>query len=332
MSRLVFLLFIVLIYSCGSKTNQLSYYEDSGEVFHTYYHIKYEYERPLTNEILQELDKFNASLNPFYENSIIAKVNRNEEVELDSFFTEVFLRSMEISEKTDGMFDITCAPFVNLWGFGFQNMPHVSSISIDSIKHFVGYQKVRLINNRIVKEDARLILNTSAIAKGYSCDVVCSLLNRFGVKNYMCEIGGEVRAKGVNKAGECWKIGINKPIDDSTGFTSDIQTVIQICDKSIATSGNYRNYYIKEGKKYAHTINPKTGYPSEEDVLSATVLADDCMTADAYATAFMALGMKKAKALADQIENLHYYFIYTEENGNISVSCSEGFEDFFLKK
>lgn len=323
------LLSLMLSCTSGSKRNYL-YYQDQGEIFATGYHIKYAYNRSLKEEIVAELNRFDMSLNPFKENSVITKVNRNEPVELDSFFLEVFRRSEEISRATDGKFDITVSPFINAWGFGFQNMDNVTPETIDSLKDFVGYEKISVdAAGNIVKTDPRVQINTSAIAKGYACDVVANLLKSYGIENYMVEIGGEITAKGVNDKGECWRIGIDKPIDDATGMLHDLQTVLSLCNKSMATSGNYRNYYIKEGKKYAHTIDPLTGYPSQRDILGATVIADDCMTADAYATAFMVMGLERSIEKARELSGLYYYFIYEKPDGSFGIKYSEGFEQFF---
>lgn len=306
-------------------TKQKQYFEESGSVFHTIYHIKYEGSEILTEKIDAEFQKFNLSLNPFNPNSIISKVNRNEPVEVDDWFIEVFNRAKEVSDHSEGIFDITCAPLVNLWGFGFSKMDSVTPQMIDSIKQFVGYQKIRLDGRKVVKDDSRILLNCSAIAKGYASDVIARLLEREGIENYMVEIGGEVTMKGVNQNGKCWRIGINKPEDDSTGVKNDIEEVVQLCKKGgVATSGNYRNYYVKDGKKYAHTIDPRTGYPSEQSILSATIVAEDCITADAYATAFMAMGLEKAREAAKNIPGIEYYVIYSDENGKHQIEYSTG--------
>lgn len=315
-------LWILMFTAC---TKQKQYFEESGSVFHTIYHIKYEGSEILTEKIDAEFQMFNLSLNPFNPNSIISKVNRNESVEVDDWFIEVFNRAKEVSDHSEGIFDITCAPLVNLWGFGFSKMDSVTPQMIDSIKQFVGYQKVRLDGRKVVKDDSRILLNCSAIAKGYASDVIARLLEREGVKNYMVEIGGEVTMKGVNQNGKCWRIGINKPEDDSTGIKNDIEEVVQLCKKGgVATSGNYRNYYVKDGKKYAHTIDPRTGYPSEQSILSATIVAEDCITADAYATAFMAMGLEKAREAAKNIPGIEYYVIYSDENGKHQIEYSTG--------
>lgn len=309
-----------------------TYHQEYGEIFHTSFHVKYAYDRSLYNEIMTELDKFDQSLNPFKENSLITKINRNEPVEPDSFFVAVFNKAMEVSRITDGKFDITIAPFVNAWGFGFKNMDNVTPQLIDSLKQFVGYEKIKIENGKIVKTDPRVQLNASAIAKGYACDVIANLLKRYGVENYMIEIGGEIAMQGKNDKGECWRIGIDKPVDDSAGMIHELQTILSLCDKCVATSGNYRNYYVKNGKKYAHTIDPQTGYPSDQNILSATVIADDCMTADAYATAFMASGVEKSKTFAKRVPGLFYYFIYTQPDGTMATTYSEGFEQFFADR
>lgn len=314
-------------------TKQKQYYAESGSVFHTIYEIKYEAPQLLTEKIDAELQKFNLSLNPFNPNSVIAKVNKNEPVEVDEWFKEVFNKSQEVSKNSDGVFDITCAPLINVWGFGFSKKDSVTPAMIDSLKTFVGYQKVRLEGNTVVKDDPRLLLNCSAIAKGYSCDIVARLLEREGVENYMINIGGEIMMKGVNQNGNCWRTGINIPEDDTTGVKNQFDEVVELCKKGgIATSGNYRNFYVKDGKKYAHTIDPRTGYPAEQSILSATIVANDCMAADAYATAFMAMGLEKARQMAESLPEIEYYVIYADENGQHQIEYSKGMLQYLPKR
>ena len=331
--QFIWILFATLLLACNSSENKKSdyvFYEESGEIFYTSYHIKYEYNRSVKEEILDALEKFDQSLNPFREGSIITNVNNNVPVKLDTLFVKVFEKSMEVSRKTNGKFDITASPFINAWGFGFKDMENVTPEKIDSMKPFVGYQKIRIENGMIIKTDPRMQINTSAISKGYSCDVVANLLQKLGIKNYMVEIGGEIAMQGTNLKGDCWRIGIDKPMDDSTAMDRQLQTILSICDKAVATSGNYRNYYVKDGVKYAHTIDPQTGYPSEQDILGATVIADDCMTADAYATAFMAMGVEKSVEVAKTIPGLYYYFIYVKPNGEVASLFSNGFSQFLV--
>ncbi|MDR2086326.1 MAG: FAD:protein FMN transferase [Dysgonamonadaceae bacterium] len=302
----------LLFVSCQKKEN---YYLTQGEIFHTSFHIKYQYQRELGKEIQALLDSFDLSLNPFNKNSIIYKVNNNEAVEVDDRFITVFNKACEISEITGGVYDITCAPLINLWGFGYEKIDQVNQNVIDSLKQFVGYTKVRLEGRKVVKDDLRLQLNASSIAKGFACDVIAQLFDSYNISNYMIEIGGEIHAKGFNPNHEHWRIEIVKPLDDHSGAVGETQEIIRLNNVSLATSGNYRNYYIKDGKKYAHTINPLTGYPAEETILSATVIYPDCMTADAFATAFMALGLEKACAIAAQFPEMEYLFVYADENG-----------------
>ncbi|MDR2148422.1 MAG: FAD:protein FMN transferase, partial [Tannerella sp.] len=310
-------------------------YEESGNIFGTTYHIKYKSSQILTPKIDAELQKFDLSLNPFNPNSIVAKVNRNEDVEVDDRFIAVFNKAIEVSEKSDGFFDVTVAPLVNLWGFGFEKSDIISQQIIDSLKTFVGYDKIRLENKKIVKDDLRMKLNFSAIAKGYACDVIAALLEKEGSENYLVNIGREIVTKGKNPSGICWNIGINKPEDENAGMIDEImEETMMFCDKrGIATSGNYRNYYIRDGKKYAHTINPKTGYPSEENILSATIIADDCMTADAYATAFMAMGVESACQMAENISEIEYYLICSDENNphKFKIIYSAGMKSMLKK-
>lgn len=324
------LLFFMLLLFVSCKEKQATYVEDRGEVFHTTYSIKYKYTHSLKPEIEAELAKFDDSLNPFKPTSIISKVNNNEEVVLDSFFINVFNRSQEVSGVSDGLFDITVSPLINAWGFGFKNIDNVTAEMVDSLRAIVGYDKIQVENGRVIKSDPRVQINTSAIAKGYSTDVIADLLESYGVTDYMIEIGGEVTAKGVNDKGECWHIGIDKPIDDKAPVHRELQTIIKLCDKSMATSGNYRNFYVKDGKRYAHTINPKTGYPAESNILSATVIADDCMTADAYATVFMLADTATIRSIALQ-EKLSYLLILDSEDNRSVIVKSTGFDKYQVK-
>lgn len=306
---------------CCFSAEESQYQHTQGSIFKTGANFKYKYKEALDKEIFARLDSFDLSLNPFNKQSIIYKVNNNIPVEVDDWFITVFERAQLVARLTGGIYDITAAPLINLWGFGYEKRSEATQEVIDSIRQFVGYNKVHLEGRKVVKDDPRLQLNASSLAKGYAVDVIAELLEMKGIEDYMVEIGGEVRVKGKNPKGNDWKIGITKPIDDNTGKDQGNQHLIELHGGAMATSGNSRNYYIKDGKKYAHTINPLTGYPVESDILSATVLFPDCITADAFATAFMAMGMKEAVALAKNIKYLSYLFIYKDEEGKFrSVS------------
>jgi thiamine biosynthesis lipoprotein len=315
-----------LIIRQQQKENAVPYRSNTGMIFGTIYHITYQNEQDLQKEIEQELMKVDASLSPFNAHSVITHINNNEAVELDSMFVEVFRTAMQVSEETNGAFDITVAPLVNAWGFGFKNDSLMTREKIDSIRKFVGYKKVSLAEGKVVKQDDRTMLDCSAIAKGYGCDVAARLLERKGINNYMVEIGGEIVVKGKNSQRTAWNIGVNKPVDDSLSTDGEIQTILQLSDIAMATSGNYRNFYYKEGKKYAHTIDPKTGYPVQHSILSATVLAGTCVVADAYATSFMVMGLERAKQVLKAHPELLAYFIYADEKGTNRVYYSPELE------
>jgi thiamine biosynthesis lipoprotein len=324
-----------IIILCVIFSSCKKYYKTSGEVFKTSFQVQYKYKQELSDEIQVCFDKFNLSLNPFNKQSIIYKVNNNEPVELDDWFITVFNRAGDVYKLSGGTYDITCAPLINLWGFGFSKIDHANQSAIDSLKpvidslkQFVGYKKIRIEGRKIVKDDPRIQLNASSIAKGYACDVIAQLLESHGITDYMVEIGGEIHAKGKNTHGECWKIEIRKPFDETSVQKTEMKEVVELCNQSIATSGNYINYYIKDGKKIAHTINPLTGYPAESNILSASVFYSDCMTADAFATAFMTMDMENACKVGNMIPGLDYLFIYSDENGVLKERYSSGLDQY----
>ena len=326
---------LVALAMCRTKdaeSHELSYHKLEGTVFHTIYHITYQGERDYHDDIKRLFKEFDGSLSMFNDTSIITRMNNcDTSVVANRYFRQVFTKAMEVSEATDGAFDITVAPLVNLWGFGFKNSDNVSQAAIDSILQFVGYKTVHLDDEgRLHKDDPRTIMDASSIAKGYMSDVVADFLREQGVENYMVEIGGEVALNGVNPKGSRWSIGINKPTDDSTQVNSELQDILYMSEGGVATSGNYRNFYNKDGKKYAHTIDPHTGYPIQQDILSSTVIARDCMTADAYATAFMVLGKEKAMEVLAKDTTLMAYFIVdapdADGNGGYEIVYSPALE------
>lgn len=318
-----------LVLSC---TSPKSYVRNEGFVFGTTYHLIYESDSDLHTQIMGEIAKVDWSLSTYKDTSVISRVNKNDQsVVLDPHFLTVYQKALEVTTVTEGAFDMTVAPLVNAWGFGFTNKDSMTQQKVDSILEFVGMGKVTLANGAIVKSDPRLMLDASAIAKGYGVDVAALYLESMGVTNYMVEIGGELRVKGLNDKGLPWSVGIDKPIDDPTVSDRQLQEVLALDNHSLATSGNYRNFYYQGNQKYAHTINPKTGYPVQTSVLSASVIAPDCMTADAYATAFMVLGLEKSLAIANADPTLEAYFIYSDEGGQLKEACTNGFERLIKK-
>lgn len=313
------------------QQHNMPYVHNEGKIFGTTYHITYQSYQDLQPEIEKALKDVDNSLSPFNKTSIITKVNENTPVTVNKMFIDVFRLAEKISKETDGAFDITVAPLVNAWGFGFEEGNDPDKKTIDSLLTLVGFDKVSLTTTgEVKKRDPRIKLDCSAIAKGYGCDVVASVLQQHDVTNYMVEIGGEVVTKGINENRVPWRIGVNKPTDDPMQESQELVTVLNVTDKSMATSGNYRNFYYKEGKKYAHTIDPKSGTPVQHSLLSATVLARNCATADAYATSFMVMGMEKAKQVLEKHPELMAYFIYSGADGSYQVWYSPSLRDKIL--
>lgn len=309
------------------QQQSLPYQQSSDFIFGTAYKIVYQHDKDLSKEIREELMKVDYSLSPFNEKSVITAVNQNRDVVLDTLFLDVFTKSMEISRETDGAFDITVAPLVNAWGFGFKNETRPTPRQVDSLLQIVGYKKVRLEDNKIIKQDRRMMLDCSAIAKGYGVDVVARYLRSLGIRNFMVEIGGEVVTSGVNPQRLPWRVGVVKPSEDSLNVNNELQTILNVTDKAMATSGNYRNFYYKNGKRFAHTIDPKTGSPVQHSLLSATVLADECAVADAYATSFMVMGLERAKKLLERHPELMVYLIYDDGKDGLAVWFSPSLQD-----
>ena len=305
---------------------------NEGMVFGTIYKITYQHNDDLQNDIKAAMMEVDNSLSPYNPSSIITRINHNEDTVLNEHFVHVFNLAQQISSETEGAFDITVAPLVNAWGFGFKHSIDIEPSVIDSLRQFVGYQKIKLEDGKIIKEDERTMLDCSAIAKGYGVDRVARLLDQKGVKNYMVDIGGEVVLKGKNPRMKNWRIGINKPVEDSLSVNQELQTILEVSDVGMATSGNYRKFYYKDGKRYAHTIDPRIGTPVQHNILSATVIAKDCTSADAYATAFMVMGLEKAKAFCEAHPELHAYFICDGEGESYEIYATPGMEKFIVKR
>lgn len=332
---LALLLIIGTIYIARQEHSK-TYRHAEGSIFGTIYHITYEADRDLQPDMVEALMRVDNSLSMFNDSSVISRINRGEDVDLSKqrMFVEVFQLAQTISKETNGAFDITVAPLVNAWGFGFKNDTKPSPAAIDSLRQFIGYQNVNIVNHQVQKTDPRTMLDCSAIAKGYGTDVVARLLRSKDVNNFMIEIGGEVVVAGKNDRGGPWRIGVTKPTEDPENQNNELQAVLSLpyhnststskhTLSALATSGNYRNFYYKDGKRYAHTIDPRTGYPVQHNILSATVIAPNCATADAYATSFMVLGLDSAKQVLVHHPELLAYLIYTDEKGQYATWQSE---------
>ena len=323
--KIAFLLFLIIgtFFILRNRTPEV-YTTNSGYIFGTQYNIKYKSVEDLHKEVKATLLQVDNSLSMFNKNSIISAFNNNRDTTANEMFTEVFNLALEISAKTGGAFDITVAPLVNAWGFGFKEGELPDSATVEELRSKVGYTTVALVDGKLVKQNPGTMLDCSAIAKGYGCDMVARMFDRRNITDYMIEIGGEVVTKGKNDRGTEWNISISKPTENTTGSHNAHQRIVAISGKAMATSGNYRNFRIENGKKYAHTIDPRTGYPVQHSLLSATVIAENCAKADAYATSFMVMGLEKA---IDQCkkDSIEAFFIYCSTDGALQTYATEGF-------
>lgn len=321
------LMLLILLSGCNKK----SYFKNEGFVFGTTYHIVYENNQDVHELIRTRFKEYDGSMSTYNKSSLISRVNRNETDQADSLLTNVITKAFELNRLSDGGFDITIAPLANAWGFGFSKADSVTQTLIDSLLIFTGMDKIRLDGNRVVKNDSRIMLETSALAEGYGVDVIGVLLEGMGITNYMVEVGGEVRLRGKNPKGAKWSIGIDKPIDDSDAESRELQEILLLTDRAVSTSGSYRKFFMKEGKRYSHTINPKTGYPVFHNLLSTTVVAHDCISTDGLATCFMVLGLDKALPLAESLPDVEAYFIYADSLGNLQTAMTSGFDKLIKK-
>jgi FAD:protein FMN transferase len=321
-----FLFISAMVSAClFTSCNRGEYYYVEGLAQGTSYHITYKGTKNYTHEIDSILKAFDKSLSDWDSTSIIHRINHNDTtVVADSLFTLVFNKALQVNHDSNGAFDITVGPLVKAWGFYKKNKSRPDSATIKNLLQNVGMEKVRLEHGKVIKQRPGIILDVNAIAQGFSVDVVTNWLERRDVKNYIVEIGGELKAKGKNREGNTWRVGIDKPIDGNQDAGSNLQTIVQLNDKAMATSGNYRKYVVENGVKYAHHLNPKTGYPSKNTLLSVSIIADQCMTADASATACIVSGLEKAKAYLQAHPTLEAYLIYSDTKGNFQVYITEG--------
>ena len=326
-------LLAIIAIACTNNTKpQVQYIYNEGEIFGTFYHIQYQYSQDIQDSIQHTLDKVDLSLSTYKTQSTLSQINQNKTVKLDSDFIKVFKRGQEISKQTNGAFDMTVAALVNVWGFGFKDSAFPDSTQIDSLMQYVGYQTIKLKNGQVIKTYKNTMIDASAIAKGYGVDAVAELFEGLGIKNYLIEIGGEIRLKGQSSKSKKWTIGIDKPIDDKFNEASEVQEIIALSQGAIATSGDYRQFYYKNGRKYSHTINPKTGYPVNHNVLSTSVYTNDCASADAYATSFMVMPLDSTKAFAKKHPELGVYIIYASDSTHNAVWMNKKFKTIILKK
>lgn len=328
---LLSLAFLLPLFACiqnnTATTAKLEKYIINGEAQGTYYVITYydSLNRKLDFSIDSLLHVFDRSASNYLDSSIISKVNNNIPVQLDPVFIGNFELAENVSKMTNGAFDITVRPLVELWGFGKKSVGDVTDNQVDSVMQFIGFNKVRLVNGMIEKEDPRLQLDFNAIAQGYSVDVVSNFLKSKGIMNHLIDIGGEIFASGTKPDTVLWQVGVERP-KDNEAYGEALTAIINLENKGLATSGNYRKFYEKDGVKYAHTINPKTGYPVQSTLLSATVIADNAAFADAMATAFMVIGLDSAKVILSAHPEVDAFLIYSDMNGNYQFYHTSGLD------
>ena len=299
-----------------------------GEAQGTYYAVTYFAMDTLVtqNQIDSLLVDFDLSASTWVGGSIISRINNNDpDIKPDKYFTDIFKQAQRVSEMTNGAFDITVGPLVNAWGFGFKNRMDIDQHIIDSLLPFVNYKAVRIIEGEVIKENPNINIDYNAIAQGYSVDLLGGFLEKNGIENYLVDVGGEVLAKGVKPDDNHWVVGIERPSEEIDSERK-LKATLKISNKAIATSGNYRKFYEVDGVRYSHTINPKTGYPVKHSLLSATVMADSAAIADAFATAFMVMGLQKAKLFLESHPGMEAYFIYSGANGQLETYSTGGLQ------
>ncbi len=299
----------------------------------TSYHITYfdSKNRDLQPEIEKILTDFDKSVSTYVPTSIISRVNANDKkVKVDKYFIACFNKAKEVWKNTNGAFDPTVYPLVNAWGFGPGKKQKIEKTKIDSILKFVGFNLIELKGNKVIKKDPRVSLDFNAFAQGYSVDVVSEFLSTMGITSYIVEIGGEVFAKGKKPNGDNWKIGIEKPIDNKESENA-FKALVKLENLAIATSGNYRRFILEDGVKYHHHIDPKTGYPTKNNLLSASVFATECISSDANATGILVMGLDKAKEFLIAHPELQAYLIYSDDKGNYQVYETQGLKSILTE-
>ena len=317
MKKIVVLVLLIFLVSIPIYS-QLVPISFEGEAQGTTYHITYiDFKnRNLQPQVVKILRDFDLSVSTYIPNSIISKINSNKKnIKVDFYFKACFNKAKEVWKNTDGAFDPTVYPIVNSWGFGPGKKQKIEKQKIDSMLQFVGFDLIELKGNKIIKKDSRVALDFNAFAQGYSVDVVSTFLKSKGITSFVVEIGGEVYASGSNINGESWTVGIEKPIDNKID-TNPLKAIVKLENLAVATSGNYRRFVVEDGIKYAHHIDPKTGYPTKNNLLSASIFSKECITSDAYATGVLVMGIEKAKVFLELHPELQAYLIYSDDSGN----------------
>lgn len=337
----LFILAAAIIMACAGCTPDKRYYTIDGTTQGTTFHIVFQPQissdssfaavRDSVNAILERID---FSVSGYNKESVLTAFNEEGNPHVDKIFLDNFLASVRMTEESLGMFDASAAPLFDLWGFGFRTGTEVTQAMIDSVLQFVGMDHFHVDSLKagdgsdsilIQRDDPRCRLNFNAIAQGYTSDLIAAKFSEMGMENFLVEVGGEVYARGVNPKGKFWNVGIDRPVDGNNSPGKDIQAVVHIQNQGLVTSGDYRKFYIKDGKKISHSINPKTGYPVEHNLLSATVVAPDATIADGYATYLMVLGFDKAREVVESNEKIEALLIFSDGD-SLKVWMSEGMD------
>ncbi|GAA4315590.1 FAD:protein FMN transferase [Pontixanthobacter gangjinensis] len=332
----ILFLALVSLISCADKS-EIDGHQYTGEALGTTYMVKYFSDRDLKFERSLDsiLEVINSSMSTYRTGSDISKINRGDTtVKVDKHFKKVFAGSSKIYQESNGYFDPTVGVLVNAYGFGPDKpLKEIDSSKLDSLRNLVGFDKINITEKgRLQKEHPNVYLDFNAIAKGYTIDVIAEYLEANKVNNYLIELGGELRAKGKNLESEAdWVVGIDDP-DQQEGERS-LKAKVKLKNAAMATSGNYRKYRMDSvtGQKYVHTINPMNGKAERSNLLSASVITDNCMMADGYATAFMALGLERTKKLVEELDNVEVYILYSTPEGNMGEFVSPGFRKNLLE-
>ena len=321
----------LLIWGWDDKP-ETRYFHNEGKVFGTYYNIRYSATEDLQDSIKAALQAFDNSLSLFNPHSVLNAVNANRDTTTDATFEAMWSEAGRVHALSNGAFDITVAPLVKAFGFGRKSDRYamISSQTIDSLREFVGLEKVQLVDHRVIKSDPRVQLDGGAVAKGQACDMIAAMLARQGCENRLVDIGGEVVCHGLNAKGEPWHVGITKPKLNNEGAQEELQEILAVTDICMATSGNYRNYYYEGDERRSHTIDPRTGWPVQHSVLSATVVSSNCMRADALATACMVLGEEDALAMIARAGDAACYLLVAKNDSLVTV-CSPNWAETLEK-
>ncbi|MEX2349633.1 MAG: FAD:protein FMN transferase [Flavobacteriaceae bacterium] len=334
MKKILIVLVTLLFISCQNKEVDKLLIKNTGDAFGTTYNIQYESKKDFHDEFNRVFERVNQSMSTYMPKSNISRINKGDTtIVVDEMFKEVFLTSKDIWAKTKGAFDPTVGPLVNAYGFGpTKKLKNIDSTTVDSLMNFVGMEKVEITSNdKIRKQYPEVYLDFNAIAKGYTLDLLAQMLDEKGISNFLIELGGEVVAEGINpEKQEPWTVGIDNPtISDGM----EIYKVITLEDRAMASSGNYRKFIEdpETGQKFVHTINPETGWPKKSNVLSVTVLAENCKLADAYATSFMVMELEETKNFLNNNSQLDVFIIFTDDDGNLQEWMTEGFKEVIVE-